>query len=65
MAVGSGTSEAVEGGTTKSREELLELGVNDSLTHVDFMFGTADLAITGIRPDGTRVPVFQNGNWAF
>ena len=65
LAVGSGISEAVEGGTTKSREELLELGVNDSLTHVDFMFGTADLAITGIRPDGTRVPVFQNGNWAF
>lgn len=65
LAVGSGISEAIEGGMSKSREELLQVGINDSLTHVDFMFGTADLSITGIRPDGTRVPVFQNGNWAF
>lgn len=65
LAVGSGISEAIEGGMSKSREELLQVGINDSLTHVDFMFGTADLSITGIRPNGTRVPVFQNGNWAF
>ena len=65
LAVGSGISEAIEGGMSKSREELLQVGINDSLTHVDFMFGTTDLSITGIRPDGTRVPVFQNGNWAF
>ncbi|HJB40280.1 MAG TPA: aminopeptidase [Candidatus Ruthenibacterium avium] len=65
LAVGSGISEAIEGGMSKSREELFQVGINDSLTHVDFMFGTADLSITGIRPDGTRVPVFQNGNWAF
>lgn len=65
LAVGSGIIEAIEGGMSKSREELLQVGINDSLTHVDFMFGTADLSITGIRPDGTRVPVFQNGNWAF
>lgn len=65
LAVGSGISEAIEGGMSKSREELLQVGINNSLTHVDFMFGTADLSITGIRPDGTRVPVFQNGNWAF
>ena len=48
-----------------SKEELLRVGVNDSATHVDFMLGTEDLSIDGIKADGTRVPVFRNGDWAF
>ena len=28
------------------------------------MIGSDDLTITGIRPDGTEVPVFVNGSWA-
>ena len=44
---------------------LLQHGVNDSLLHEDFMVGTRDLAITGTQADGTEVPVFREGNWAF
>ncbi len=40
-------------------------GMNDSLTHEDFMVGTADLSIVGTTQDGTKVPVFVNGNFAF
>ena len=47
-----------------SEEELKEAGLNDSLTHVDFMIGTADLEITGIRADGSEIPVFRRGVWA-
>ena len=47
-----------------SKEEAAGLGVNNSITHVDFMFGTADLQITGTTGDGKEVPVFVNGNWA-
>jgi len=32
---------------------------------VDFMFGTADMEITGIKKDGTRHPIFKNGNFVF
>ncbi len=46
-------------------EELLALGVNDSMTHVDFMVGTADLSIVGVTKDGEEVPVFAAGDFAF
>lgn len=55
----------VEGGKEASNEELKALGINDSLTHVDFMIGTADLSIIGVQEDGTEVTVFENGNFAF
>jgi len=45
--------------------QLLEAGVNDSLIHVDFMVGSKDLSIIGIKPDGTETPVFVDGNFAF
>lgn len=49
----------------KSKEELLAMGINDSFVHEDFMVGTPDLSIVGVKPDGTEVPVFTDGNFAF
>ena len=49
----------------KVKEELKAHGLNDSITHVDFMVGTADLNITGKTRDGQEVPIFINGNFAF
>ena len=39
-------------------------GLNDSITHVDFMVGTPDLNILGITHDGKEIPVFVDGNFA-
>ena len=49
---------------TVSEDELKKRGMNDSVTHVDFMVGTPDLSITGIKHDGREIPVFVNGNFA-
>ena len=46
-----------------NKDELIKSGANESLVHVDFMVGTADLEITGIKDDGVEVPVFKNGNF--
>ncbi len=54
----------LQGGQSMSKEELKQRGLNDSITHVDFMIGTADLAITGVTHDGKEIPVFVNGNFA-
>lgn len=48
-----------------SKEELYELGGNDSMNHVDFMFGTKDLSIKGETYDGQMIDVFVDGNFAF
>ena len=64
FAIGAGFPECIENGLELSKEELKERGVNDSATHVDFMFGTADMEITGIAKDGTETPIFANGVWA-
>ncbi|MDR1184677.1 MAG: aminopeptidase [Coriobacteriales bacterium] len=32
---------------------------------MDFMMGTADLNIDGVGADGSRTPLFRNGEWAF
>lgn len=63
LALGSAYPVNIEGGTKLSKEELLARGVNVSLTHVDFMVGSAELDIDGELPDGTIEPVFRKGNW--
>lgn len=65
LAIGSGYAFNIEGGKTMSPEELEENGVNASITHNDFMIGSAEMDIDGIMKDGTVVPVFRKGNWAF
>ena len=54
----------IEGGRDMSKEQLKEKGLNDSITHVDFMIGTEDLSIVGTTHDGREIPVFVEGNFA-
>jgi len=39
------------------------LRINDSAIHVDFMIGSSELEVTGVTPDGERVPVLRGGDW--
>ncbi len=54
----------VEGVENMSDEEMLAAGINESLIHVDFMIGTDDLEIVGIKADGDEVQIFEKGNFA-
>lgn len=65
LALGRAYPMNVKGGTEMSKEELNEVGANDSMTHVDFMFGSSSMKITGITYDGKEIPVFENGNFVF
>lgn len=64
FAIGKAYPICIENGVTMNQEQLEQAGVNDSMVHVDFMIGTADLEITGITADGKTIPVFKNGNFA-
>ncbi|OKP89146.1 peptidase M29 [Paenibacillus sp. P3E] len=64
LAIGAAYAFTLEQGTTMSKEELTEHGMNQSLTHVDFMMGSAEMNIDGITDEGIAEPIFRNGNWA-
>jgi aminopeptidase len=65
LAIGFAFPFCLEDGKELTKKQLLERGLNDSLTHIDFMIGREDLDIDGIQHDGSIVPLFRNGNWAF
>ena len=65
IAFGEGYSSCIEGFENRSLEEMREMGLNDSIVHVDFMIGTKDLSITAKTADGKEVAIFRDGNWAF
>lgn len=64
LAFGSAYAFNLQGGTEMSEEELDAAGLNRSHTHVDFMVGSDQMNIDGIKADGTVIPVFRNGDWA-
>ena len=53
----------IRGAETMTAEELRARGANSSMTHVDFMLGSADLSVVGTTRDGREVPVMENGRF--
>ena len=64
IALGKAYPTNLEGGSSMNKEELDKHGANDSLTHVDFMIGSKELDIDGVKEDGTIEAVFRKGTWA-
>lgn len=65
FAIGAGYTNTVKNYQNYTLEELHKMGINDSALHVDFMIGTDDLSIVGIKKDGSELVIFENGLWAF
>lgn len=63
LALGNAYSMNIKGGTTMTEEELKKYGYNVSNIHVDFMFGSSDMEITGITKKGEKVAIFRKGNF--
>ena len=64
IALGKAYPTNVEGGPEMDLEALDKNGINDSMVHVDFMIGSAEMDIDGVKEDGTTEAVFRNGTWA-
>ena len=63
LALGRALSVCVEDGKSMTAEQLKEIGYNESMIHVDFMIGSAQLNIDGEKADGTIEPIFRAGDW--
>ena len=64
LAIGNAYSMNIKDGTIVDEEKLLPLGYNKSLIHVDFMIGSSDLSIIGVKEDGSEVVIFKDGDYA-
>lgn len=62
FALGSSFPKCLKGAQGKTPEELQKMGINQSKIHVDFMIGTEDLTIVGMKEDGEKVLIMENGN---
>lgn len=65
LAIGKGFGECMVDGLKMSKKELFEKGINDSLTHVDFMIGTKDLSIVAVLENNEQFVIFKDGNFVF
>ena len=64
IALGQCYSKCFLNGASLSQDEITAKGGNSSLIHIDWMIGSDKVDIDGVKPDGTRVPVFRKGEWA-
>ena len=64
IALGQCYSKCFLNGATLSQEEIKAQGGNSSLIHIDWMIGSNKVDIDGVKPDGSRVPVMRQGEWA-
>ena len=48
-----------------TEEQMMQRGGNKSFIHVDWMIGSGELNISGLKQDGSVVEVFHKGEWAF
>ncbi len=62
IALGQSYSHCLEGGGKATRQELAARGANESLIHVDWMIGSAQIDVDGLTPAGPD-PVFRHGEW--
>lgn len=65
LALGSAYPFCLEGGKELDDEGLEAAGLNNSITHEDFMIGSAQMNIYGVTSEGNEEEIFLNGNWAF
>ena len=64
VALGAGFPELYPGGLDMNMDQRKEVGINDSMIHVDFMIGTKDLSIIGVDKNDKEVQIFKDGTWA-
>ena len=62
LALGRGNATTINNYKDLTKEQLDEIGINDSNVHVDFMIGTNDLEIEADTNSGKQL-IFKNGNF--
>ncbi len=65
LALGRGFPSCIEGCSSTDLNEWDQFHLNHSKIHIDFMFGTNDLKVTGYDKQNKIIPIFIDGNFVF
>lgn len=65
IALGQSYAVCYEGGPKMTEEKRRSVGLNQSNLHVDFVVGSQELSVYGVRRDGSEEPIIVNGEWGF
>ncbi len=61
IALGNGYADCIENGIRMSDDELCETRCNSSLVHTDFMIGSEEVSVSGVKLDGSEENIIKNG----
>ena len=64
VALGSAYKFTMSGGESMDDATFERAGGNLSAVHVDFMIGSEELEVDGVRSNGSTEPVMRRGEWA-
>jgi aminopeptidase len=64
VALGAAYKFTIRGGEAMDEDRFAQAGGNRSVVHVDFMIGSAELDIDGVKPDGVAEPLMRRGEWS-
>ena len=65
LALGNAYRFNLSGANDLSPEEFAQAGGNESNIHVDFMFGSGEMDVDGVLPDGSKESVMKAGEWVY
>jgi aminopeptidase len=65
LALGNAYKFSMQNGSEMSDEQFSAAGGNQSLIHIDFMIGSAEMDVDGLTEDGASEPIMRGGEWAF
>lgn len=64
IALGQCYSKCFLNGASLTPDQIKAQGGNSSMIHIDWMIGSNQVDVDGIRADGSRAPVMRKGEWA-
>jgi len=65
LAFGNAYKFSLVGGEAMSDDQFSASGGNMSLVHVDFMIGSQEMDVDGVKDDGSKEAIMRHGLWAF